>query len=176
MTIYISVFWALVYISNIHNFDDPKSKKFPSISILIPAFNEEKTIADAIKSCLRLNYPKRKLRIIVIDDGSRDNTYNIAKSFEKTGIVKVLRKRNGGKASALNFGLKHCKSELIMTLDADSEIHPDSLKTCLGYFSDPKLAILTPSVLIKKPKNVTIPNEKTIIKHYFKNNKLIEKI
>jgi peptidoglycan/xylan/chitin deacetylase (PgdA/CDA1 family) len=75
----------------------------PAVTVLIPAYNEEKVIEKTIKSVLTSDYPKFK--ILVIDDGSIDNTFKIAKSFAADGRVRVLHKENGGKFSALNFGL-----------------------------------------------------------------------
>jgi len=73
-----------------------KDSELPKVSVIIPAWNEEKSIANTIKSILRSDYPKGKFEVIIIDDGSTDKTYEIAKKF-KSKNVRVYRKKNGGK-------------------------------------------------------------------------------
>jgi len=133
-------------------FRDPKPpKKLPKVSILVPAYNEEKTIASTLKSLLNLDYPKDKLEIIAINDGSTDKTLEIMKKFRKYGI-KIIDKPNGGKASALNAGLKKAKGEIIVCMDADSIVKRDALKKTIGYFNDPKVGAVASSLKVYKPK------------------------
>ncbi|MEM5815283.1 MAG: glycosyltransferase [Candidatus Aenigmatarchaeota archaeon] len=126
-------------------------KKLPKVSILVPAYNEEKTIASTLKSLLKLNYPKNKLEIIAINDGSTDNTLKIMRRFRKYG-VKVINKQNGGKASALNLGLKKAKGEIIVCMDADSIVCKNALRYTIGYFDDPKVGAVASSLKVYKPK------------------------
>lgn len=130
-----------------------KAKKFYSVSIIIPAFNEEKTILKTIESLLNLNYPKELLDIIVVDDGSTDNTYKLVKeaNFER---VKLFNKKNGGKYTALNFGLEKTNSELVGALDADSYVSQDALIKMIPNFEDSKVMAVTPSMRIWKPKSI----------------------
>ena len=107
--------------------------KFPLITVLIPAYNEEKVIAKTIESTLEIDYPKKE--IIVIDDGSKDNTLVIAKQYEKKG-VKVLHKENGGKASALNFGTSFARGEFLAILDSDTIAGRSSLKESIKIFEN----------------------------------------
>ena len=129
----------------------PLPKKLPKVSILVPAYNEEKTIAKTLRSLLRLNYPKNLIEIIAINDGSTDNTLKIMKKFERYG-VKVIDKPNGGKASALNAGLKVAKGDIIVCMDADSIVSKNALKYTVGYFSDPKVGAAASSLKVYKPK------------------------
>ncbi len=124
-----------------------------TVSIVIPAFNEEKSIARTIESALALDYPKEKLEIIVVDDGSRDKTYKIAKKFEskKSPRIRVFTKPNGGKGSALNLGIRNSKSEIIVTMDADSFARPDSLRKMIGHFYNDRVMAVTPSMGVYKP-------------------------
>jgi cellulose synthase/poly-beta-1,6-N-acetylglucosamine synthase-like glycosyltransferase len=130
-----------------------KIKKWPSVSIIIPAYNEEKTIAETLKSLVALDYPKNKLEIIAINDGSKDNTKNVIKSFEKYG-VKLINQENKGKGAALNNGLKIAKGEFFVCLDADSFVEPKTLKEMIAYFTDKKIAAVTPIMKVKNPKNL----------------------
>ena len=127
-------------------------KKYPKVSIIVPAYNEADNIANTIENLLKLDYPKDKLEIIVVDDGSKDNTYEIAKKYEKYG-VKVFRKENGGKASALNYGFLRSTGEIIVSLDADSYPERNALKNLVKYFDDPEVMAVTPSVKVENPKN-----------------------
>ena len=150
ITIYLSVLFLMVYMEEADKMEDPKPKRYPSIDIIVPAFNEEKNIADAINSLLSLRYPG-KMRIIVVDDGSTDNTLSVARSFESKGVV-VVSKPNGGKASAINEGLKRADSELVAVLDADSVVQPDALQFMVGYFEDERVMAVTPMMKVWKAR------------------------
>ncbi len=122
----------------------------PLVSVIMPAYNEGVYIADSIKSVLASDYPKDKLDIIIVDDGSTDNTYEIAKTFEKENPVRVFKKENGGKGAALNFGIEKAKGELTATMDADSYLTKDTLKELIPYFTDLEVMAVTPAVKIKQ--------------------------
>lgn len=100
---------------------------WPELSVLIPAYNEAGYIGDTIESFLTADYPLAKLDIVVIDDGSTDSTYQEAQAYASDGVT-VLTKENGGKHSALNYGLNRTDSPLVLTVDADSVITPDAIK------------------------------------------------
>ncbi len=102
-----------------------KTHKFSSITILIPAHNEEKYIADAIQSALDADFDGKK-QIIAVDDGSKDNTYEIALKYEQQG-VQIIKTAHSGKAASLNRALNRSMGELIAVVDADSIIHKDAL-------------------------------------------------
>src|SRR3989338_3069018 len=130
ITIYGSVFFILVFITNKDKmFESPIAKSLPPMTIIIPAYNEQDTIAATIQSVLDADYPKKQ--IIVVDDGSKDNTFEVARKFETRGVL-VLHQENKGKAAALNNAIKHATGELVTTLDSDSYIAMDSLKKMAG--------------------------------------------
>ncbi|MFQ5476613.1 MAG: glycosyltransferase [Nitrosopumilus sp.] len=104
---------------------------FPLVSILIPAYNEEKVIRKTIESALEIDYSKKE--IIIIDDGSTDKTLSIAKTFQRDN-VKVLHKENSGKATALNYGINFAKGEILTILDADTIAGKNSLKEIVKVF------------------------------------------
>lgn len=153
LALYVTLFFLFVFLRNIKRIrEKPKPISSLSISIIIPAYNEEKNIGRCIESVLNVDYPRKKLEIIVVDDGSYDRTSSIALRYKKYG-VRIFRKKNEGKANALNFGIKKAKGELIATLDADSVITKESIKRMTGYFADPEVAAVTSAVKVHRPKN-----------------------
>src|SRR3989338_1922987 len=85
---------------------------YPTVSVIVPCFNEERTVGMTIESLLALDYPHEKLSILVVDDGSKDGTRAIAEDFaKKNRRVSVLSKENGGKYTALNLGIERSKSD-----------------------------------------------------------------
>lgn len=107
----------------------------PLVTIIIPAWNEEVGISKTIKSALRDKYVNKE--IIVVNDGSTDNTLMIAKKFQEKypQVLRVIDQPNGGKASALNHGIAVSKGEIIVTLDADSYIYPKTISEIVKSFT-----------------------------------------
>ncbi len=135
-----------------------KVLNFPTISIVIPAFNEEKTIIQCVSSILSSNYPKEKTEIIVVDDGSSDKTALKVEKFKNLHNIKnliVITQNNLGKAHALNNGMMNFASgELVMCLDADSKLSKDALSKASVYFQDEKVVALATNVKIDKNKGL----------------------
>lgn len=107
--------------------------EYPSISVLVPAYNEEGYVGRTIQSLLNADYPRSKFELIVIDDGSTDGTLAEARAFA-SDVVTVVSKENGGKYSALNYGLLFAEGEIIVTVDADSIVAHDALKGIVAPF------------------------------------------
>jgi len=115
----------------------------PQVAVLIPAYNEEKVIERTVQGALDSDYPN--LRVIVIDDGSKDRTLEIGRwtfaAEEAAGRVLILTKPNGGKAEALNFGLEHIgDAEVFVGIDADTIVAPDAISRLVPHFLNPKVA------------------------------------
>ncbi len=115
----------------------------PRVAVLMPAYNEEKVIERTVQGALDSDYPN--LRVIVIDDGSKDCTLEIARrafaAEAAAGRVLILTKPNGGKAEALNFGLEHIgDAEVFVGIDADTIIAPDAIARMVPHFLNPKVA------------------------------------
>lgn len=152
---FVGIFAATFYVINVltyYNKEQPKSKVLRTVSIVIPAYNEEASIKSTIESALALDYPRNKLEIIVVDDGSRDKTYQIAKKFENEGRVKVFTKENGGKGSALNLGIGKARGEIVVTMDADTFVRENALKEMVSMFYSDNVMAVTPSMGIYSPK------------------------
>lgn len=154
VTLFATVFFLLVFLENKDRVrESPKPpKKLPGLTILIPAYNEEETVAATIESALQATWPGARKKVIVIDDGSKDQTLKIAKSYSKKGVL-VLHQPNGGKGRALNHGLEHVDTEFVATMDSDSYMEKDALLKLVGYFADPKVAAVTPLMKVWEPKN-----------------------
>ena len=150
--IYCSVLWFTVFFKNRKKmFSNPKPKRLPSITFLVPAYNEEKNIGKCLQSILNLDYPKNKLKVIVIDDGSTDNTPRIVKKFKK---VKLIRQKNSGKAAALNNGLKYVKTELVACMDADSYPEKNYLLEMIGYLEKKNVVAVTPAMKVLNTQTI----------------------
>lgn len=114
-----------------------KLSSYPRVSIIVPAYNEEKVIARTIETLIEADYPYKE--IIVVDDGSTDRTFDIAALYQRQGI-KPIRRPNGGKFAALNTGLVYATGEIIITVDADSLIARAAIYEIVKGFENPKIA------------------------------------
>jgi cellulose synthase/poly-beta-1,6-N-acetylglucosamine synthase-like glycosyltransferase/spore germination protein YaaH/peptidoglycan/xylan/chitin deacetylase (PgdA/CDA1 family) len=117
----------------------------PKVAVLIPAYNEEKVIERTVRAALNSNYPN--LRVIVIDDGSKDRTLEVARAAfakeERTGQVVILGKPNSGKAEALNYGIEHIQdAEIFVGIDADTIIASDAISRLVPHFINPKIGAM----------------------------------
>lgn len=129
-------------------------KRYPSVSVVVPCYNEEATLGATIESLLALEYPKDKLEVIVVDDGSRDNTRKIGERYAATNNrVKFFHKTNGGKYTALNFGIAQSSAEVVGCLDADSFVAPDALIEAAKRFDEPGVMAITPAMKVHRPRN-----------------------
>lgn len=129
-------------------------KEFPTVTIIVPIFNEEKTVVKTVLSLLDLNYPKEKLSIMVVDDGSKDNSWGVVQQFQNNPQVLLHKKENGGKYTALNYAIKHATTEYIGCLDADSFVDREALQHIMPYFNNPNIAAVTPSLKIQNPNSI----------------------
>jgi cellulose synthase/poly-beta-1,6-N-acetylglucosamine synthase-like glycosyltransferase len=126
----------------------------PSVAVIVPCWNEASTIAATAQSLLALDYPKDKLEIILVDDGSTDNTPEVMARFAQYPQVRILRKENGGKHTALNAGIALTSAEFVGCLDADSFVEPDALREVLSCFTSPQIVAATAAMSVHKPKNI----------------------
>jgi cellulose synthase/poly-beta-1,6-N-acetylglucosamine synthase-like glycosyltransferase/spore germination protein YaaH/peptidoglycan/xylan/chitin deacetylase (PgdA/CDA1 family)/uncharacterized protein (DUF2062 family) len=119
----------------------------PFVSVIIPAFNEEKVICRTIESVLESNY--KEFEVVFIDDGSSDNTYaTVCQKFADDSRVVCIRKENGGKSSALNRGLMEAKGEIFIAVDADTVFDKEAIRLMSSYFSDPAIAAVSGNVKV----------------------------
>ena len=138
---------------------DKNYKNALSAAIIIPCFNEEKTVGATIESLLALEYPKEKLSIILVDDGSTDTTVEVMKHYKDNPCVTIHRKKEGaintGKYTALNTGIKIADNvDLIGCLDADSFVEPDALRIAVEVFNNPKVMATTSAMSVHMPRTI----------------------
>jgi cellulose synthase/poly-beta-1,6-N-acetylglucosamine synthase-like glycosyltransferase/spore germination protein YaaH/peptidoglycan/xylan/chitin deacetylase (PgdA/CDA1 family) len=117
----------------------------PKVAVLIPAYNEEKVIVRTVRAALNSDYPN--LRVIVIDDGSKDRTLEVARAAfaveERAGRVLILTKSNSGKAEALNYGIEHIRdAEIFVGIDADTIIASDAISRLVPHFINPRVGAI----------------------------------
>jgi cellulose synthase/poly-beta-1,6-N-acetylglucosamine synthase-like glycosyltransferase/peptidoglycan/xylan/chitin deacetylase (PgdA/CDA1 family)/spore germination protein YaaH len=125
----------------------------PFISVVIAAFNEELVINRTIQTILSCDY--QNLEVVVVDDGSKDRTYEVVKEeFGNDPRVTALRKVNGGKASALNFGLAIARGEIFVSLDADTLFASDTINKLVRHFKNTEVGAVSGNVRVGNVRNL----------------------
>ena len=128
----------------------------PRVAVLIPAYNEEKVIVRTVRSVMNSDY--KNLRIIVIDDGSKDRTVAVAREAYTaeiaSGYVTVLSKQNAGKAEALNYAVRQLEEEFYVGIDADTVIAPDAISKLVCHFADPKIGAVAGNAKVGNKVNL----------------------
>ncbi len=160
ISLFFAVFWFLVLIDK--GIKNKKTKiqilkKYPTVTIVIPAYNEEKNVIATLSSLIKLDYPKNRLEIIIVNDGSRDDTQKLVQEFiakNRAFNLKLINKGNEGKGAALNRGLAISKGEFFVCLDADSIVTSDALAKILPHFADKNIAVVLPLLKVDKPRNL----------------------
>jgi len=114
-----------------------ENEEFPFVSIIVPVYNGESTIKNCLDSIFGLKYPRERLEVTLIDDGSTDRTLEIAKDFP----VRVIYNKYGGYPTAINTGIRAAKGEIVVNVDADTYITEDWLSKIVSEFQDPSVGI-----------------------------------
>lgn len=135
-----------------------KKQIFPTVSIVIPAFNEEKVILKKLQSIVEIDYPRDKIEALVVDDGSTDKTREIVEEFiasNNAGLKFSLlpRRERGGKANALNDAFKLCNGEIVVISDADVFFKRDSILNMLANFNDPTVGAVSGIEVMVNPND-----------------------
>lgn len=166
VTLYLEVFFLITFFEERLKLGSKgttgKLSYYPSVTIIVPCWNEEKTVSKTVDSLLRLRYPKNKLGIFVIDDGSTDRTWEVIQKFKNNPQIQIFHKENGGKHTAVNFGIENSKAELIGCLDADSFVDKDALHEIASAFNEDRdMMAATPMLVVHEPKTVLQKMQKT---------------
>lgn len=158
VSLYFTVFWFIVFIEQWDNIGKEKKHKLKNlrmVTIVVPAYNEENNIVDTLDSINKLDYPKDKVEVLVVNDGSTDSTKAKVEKFikNKTNFT-LINQKNLGKATALNKALKRAKGEIYIVLDADSVVKSNALQRLIPYFDDSNVALALPLMKAKQPNNL----------------------
>lgn len=156
---FISLWLILIWLQFLYSEYDsrPAKRRCPKVTVCVPAYNEEKTVGRTVTSIAESDYPMEKIEVLVVNDGSSDNTAGAVRELiEKyPGFdIKLISKRNGGKASALNKALDAASGELFAVVDADSRIDRRGISLVAKHFSDPKMGGVISRVRVEKPRNL----------------------
>jgi cellulose synthase/poly-beta-1,6-N-acetylglucosamine synthase-like glycosyltransferase/spore germination protein YaaH/peptidoglycan/xylan/chitin deacetylase (PgdA/CDA1 family) len=120
----------------------------PAVSVLIPAYNEEAVIVDTVSSVLASRYAD--LEVIVVDDGSEDDTFaRVQEHFGADPRVRLIRQANQGKPVALNCGLAEAHGEVIVTIDADTCVDAGAIPLLVRHFADPREGAVAGNVKVR---------------------------
>ena len=157
LAVYVEVFFLVTFIERrkdiVIKLDDRSDRVYPGVTIVVPCWNEETTVGGTVRSLLALDYPKDKLHVILVDDGSTDGTWKAMQEFEGVPNVQIFQKENGGKHTATNLGITKAETEFIGCLDADSFVTPDALKRMIPYFDEQDVMAVSPSIIVNNPSS-----------------------
>ncbi|MHB1921686.1 MAG: glycosyltransferase [Chitinophagaceae bacterium] len=128
-------------------------KKFPPVTIVVPAYNEQLNAVSTVRALLESDYPA--LEIIFVDDGSQDQTYSLVRdAFAHHPQVQVISKSNGGKASALNYGVNLANSEFVVCIDADTHLKSDAITRLMELFTNDHIGAVAGNVKVGNEVNI----------------------
>jgi len=158
ISLYVEVFLLLSYLQNSFRISAPiapkKPNRYPSVAVVVPCYNEEKSVVGTMRSLLALDYPADLLEILVVDDGSTDSTLLALEEFKSDPRVRIFSKENGGKHTAMNLALQNTNAELIGCLDADSVVAQEALLRIVPVFENDKISAVTPGIHVRDPQTM----------------------
>ena len=152
--LYFSLFWLSVLIFNPNDNSKKKRNIWPEVTVIMPMFNEEKHVEWTLNSVYDLDYPKNKLKVICVNDGSTDSTLKILNKLKKKFNFEIIDKKNGGKHTALNAALEKINTAYFACLDVDCYVEKDSLKNLIEEFDHKNVAAVMPIMKVHKPENI----------------------
>jgi N-acetylglucosaminyltransferase len=140
----------------------------PTITVVVPLFNEGRSIYDTIVSLVKLDYPRDKLEITVVDDCSTDDSYEWASAAAREfANVRVLRNpHNMGKRKGINHAVRESRAEIIVSVDSDVIVYPTALRELIARFASPQIAAVGGRVHVSNPNDNWLSRLQTI-KYYF---------
>lgn len=136
------------YNSNIY-----AQSKLPFVSIIVPAYNEEVNVLSCLQSLLAIQYPA--FDVVFVDDGSTDATFpKVSEAFKQDSRVRIFTKPNGGKASALNYGIAQTGADFVVCIDADTRLQPAAVAFLMQHFSDDRVGAVAGNVKVGNERNL----------------------
>jgi cellulose synthase/poly-beta-1,6-N-acetylglucosamine synthase-like glycosyltransferase len=162
------IFGLYLALSKGRRFDEKIEGYEPTVTVVVPLYNEGKSIYDTIVSLVKLDYPADKLSVTVVDDCSTDDSYEWAcKAALQYKNVRVLRNPyNMGKRKGINHAVREATSEIIVSVDSDVIIHPRALRELIARFTAPDIAAVGGRVHVSNPNDNWLSKLQTI-KYYF---------
>jgi hyaluronan synthase len=155
LLVFRSVVWFFY-----HPFPAAGMKDAPFLTVIIPAYNEGNMVGKAIESVAGARYPKDRLEIFVVDDGSTDDTWNyirqVAERYSET-VTAVRQPRNLGKRAALALGFERARGSVVATIDSDSVLERNALLAIAGPFRDPRVGAVAGKVMVYNRQEGIIP-------------------
>src|SRR5690606_3590188 len=136
---YPAVLWVLQRFRRPRPVRDPD--EWPTISITVPAYNEEAQIRGTIESLLATDYPEEKRQILIVSDASTDRTDEIVREYADRGVQLLRVTERRGKGAAENAAAPHLTGEIVINTDASVRITPHSLKPLIARFTDPRVGL-----------------------------------
>jgi len=145
---YFTLLWFAFMQHTERDIEEVEDGELPPISVIVPAYNEATVIGAAIESLLALDYPTYE--VIVVDDGSRDNTLAVAANFEGHAAVpvRVFSTPNAGKATALNLGISNAQFPFLFCMDSDSTVEPQTLRRAVAHMVDTDVGAVAGNVKV----------------------------
>lgn len=127
----------------------------PVCTVIVPAYNEGTHVKNTIKSLLASNYPAEKLEIIAVNDGSEDDTWEYIRQgaeLAPSQVTAINLPQNCGKKHALYLGTKRSRGEIVVTVDSDSLVEPDTIRALVSPMKDPAIGAVAGSIRVHKPE------------------------
>ncbi len=111
----------------------------PTVTVVVPVHNEEAIIADKLRNCVAVDYPRDKVQIVVASDGSTDGTDDVVRSYEPRGVRLIRLEKRGGKTRAINRSMEVATGEVVVFTDANAFLHGQAIREIVPNFADPQV-------------------------------------
>lgn len=151
--VYFGYFALVLFLAQIIRRKVNQREIQPHVALMIAAYNEEQGISKKIENSLQLLYPKEKLRIIVVSDGSTDRTDEIVKSYDHSGVELIRVEGRVGKTEARNVAINEIDSEIVLFSDSTTEYRLDIIKKMVRNFADPEVGMVTGHLIYRNDQN-----------------------
>lgn len=169
LSLYVQIYFFVIFLEKYKEIKINRSpiklfenvEDYPGVTITVPAYNEGLNVKKTVESLLKLNYPKNKLFLILVDDGSTDNTWEVMQEYKDHPQIKIFTKENGGKFTAQNLGLENTTTPFMGCLDSDSEVDPEALNRIMTYFADEEVMAVAPTIVSHNEGNIVQRAQKT---------------
>jgi cellulose synthase/poly-beta-1,6-N-acetylglucosamine synthase-like glycosyltransferase len=169
LSLYVQIYFFVIFLERYKEIKINRSpirlfendEDYQGVTVTVPAYNEGINVKKTVESLLKLNYPKDKLFLILVDDGSKDNTWEVMQEYKNHPQIKIFRKENGGKYTAQNLGLENTTTPFVGCLDSDSEVDPEALNRIMIYFKDEAVMAVAPTIVSHNEGNIVQRAQKT---------------